>query len=66
MADEAGPEFNWRGLLVQAVCAFGGAAVIAFVFVPALSPGTDQVTAFITSLVFMALTIAATHAAKRS
>jgi hypothetical protein len=65
MSDGTGPERNWRSYLLQAVFAVGGALVIAFVFVPLLSPGTDRATAFIASLVFMALTIAVTYTVKR-
>jgi len=60
-----GQKPDWRGILVQAVFALGGAAIIGFVFVPALSPGTDPVAAFLGALVFMALTIAAAHAARQ-
>jgi hypothetical protein len=50
---------------VQALFALGGAAVIAYVFMPFLSPGTDRATAFAASLVFLALTIAAAYTVKR-
>jgi hypothetical protein len=66
MSERSGPPPNWRGWLVQAGFALGGAAIIGFVFVPALSPATDPVTAFFGALVFMALTIAAARAARRS
>jgi hypothetical protein len=41
-----------------------GSLVIGFVFVPALSPGTDPVWAFGGSLAFMLITMAAGAAAK--
>jgi hypothetical protein len=58
-------EPNWRGYALQALFAFGGALIIAFVFVPYFSPDTNRVTAFVGSLVFMALTIAAAQTVKR-
>jgi hypothetical protein len=65
MSDGTEPKRNWRDYAVQAAFAVGGAAVIAFVFVPLLSPDTDRVMAFVASLVFMALTVAATYTVKR-
>jgi hypothetical protein len=65
MSDGAGPERNWRSYLLQAGFAVGGALVIAFVFVPPLSPGTDRATAFVASFVFLPLTIAAAYTDKR-
>ncbi len=56
---------RWRGWLIQAAFALGGAAIIGFVFVPALSPSTDPVNAFLGAFVFMVLTVAAAHAVKR-
>jgi hypothetical protein len=41
-----------------------GAAVIAFVFMPLLSPGTDTVTAFLGALGFMLIAMAAGYAAR--
>ena len=62
---EGGHPPKWRGWLIQAGFALGGAAIIGFVFVPALSPATDSFNAFLGALAFMILTIAAAHAVKR-
>ena len=43
MADPA--HRNWRGYALQAAFALAGALVLAFVFVPLMSPGTDPVAA---------------------
>ena len=65
MGGDRGPPLDWGGYAVQAIFALGGAAIIAFVFVPYLSPDTDRVTAFVASLAFLALTIAVAQMAKR-
>jgi hypothetical protein len=65
MAGPAEARRNWRGYALQAAFALAGALVLAFVFVPLMSPGTDPVAAFVGSLMFMMLTIAAAHAMKR-
>lgn len=58
-------ERNWRGYVLQAALALGGALIMAFVFVPYFSPDTELVTAFLGSLAFMALTIAVAQSVKR-
>jgi hypothetical protein len=61
--DEAKPAVPW-GLVIALSFAIGGAAVIAFVFVPALSPDTDPFWAFAGALVFMLIAMAAGYAAR--
>jgi len=53
-----------RGIALAAAFAVLGAAVIAFVFVPFLSPDTDMVWAFAGALAFMLIAMAAGHLAR--
>ena len=65
MSDGPRLEQNWRSYALQAAFGLGGALIMAFVFVPYFSPDTDHVTAFLGSLAFMALTIAAAQTVRR-
>ena len=65
MSDGPRLERNWRSCVLQAALALGGALIMAFVFVPYLSPDTDHVAAFLGSLAFMVLTIAAAQTVRR-
>lgn len=65
MADPAQAQRNWRGYALQAAFALAGALILAFGFVPFISPDTDPVAAFLGSLMFMGLTIAVAHTVKR-
>lgn len=56
--------FLTRGLVVAVLFAVAGATVIGFVFVPLLSPGTDTVNAFLGTLGFMTIVMAAGYAAR--
>ncbi len=51
-------------LAVALIFAVGGAAVIGFVFVPELSPGTDPFWAFGGAFAFMLIVMVAGQAAK--
>ncbi len=56
--------FLTRGMMLALAFAFVGAAVIAFVFVPLLSPESDTVNAFLVALGFMLIVMAAGHLAR--
>jgi ABC-type cobalamin transport system permease subunit len=67
MAATVMPRFtvNW-GIVFGAALAAAGAAIMAFVFAPLMSPGgVDSTTAFITALVFLLLVVAAAYALKK-
>ena len=53
------------GIALAVAFALIGAAVIGFVFVPALSPGTDPVWGFAMSLAFMLIVMAAGAVVRR-
>jgi hypothetical protein len=57
------PFFTW-GIALAFAFAVAGAAVIGFVFVPLLSPGTDRVTASAGALAFMLIAMAAGYVAR--
>ncbi len=63
MSEQPEPIFT-RGIILALALAVAGAAVIGFVFVPLLSPGTDMVTAFAGALAFMLIAMAAGHWAR--
>ena len=63
MTEKPEPIFT-RGILLAFAIAVAGAAVIGFVFVPLLLPGTDMVTAFAGALAFMLIVMAAGYAAR--
>jgi hypothetical protein len=63
MSEQPEPFFT-RGIILALAIAVAGAAVIGFVFVPLLSPGTDKVLAFTGALAFMLIVMAAGHLAR--
>jgi hypothetical protein len=63
MTEQPEPFFT-RGIILALAIALAGAAVIAFVFMPLLSPGTDTVTAFLGALAFMLIAMAVGYAAR--
>ena len=63
MSRQLEPFFTW-GIVLAFAMAVAGAAVIAFVFVPFLSPDTDMVWAFAGALAFMLIAMAAGYVAR--